>query len=307
MIPSWYDVLGVDDDASADEVRAAWQDSIAGLDPTDRRFKQRNRAAEVLLDPARRAAHDRELAAQDLDDDEDGDELPDVAPNPVVAPVRAASPASDRGTGSGSVTLDKRTDRLGPAARATAGTTPDTPAGTTDSRPRRGAVGLTVGLGVLALLLLVASLVSLVAGGGSDGPDADGAAALPDVRQIEAARRAAETASGPVLSYDYRNLEESRAAAVSFMTPQYAETYEENFVLVEDNAPTTQTIVTAEVVSSGVVRTGEDRVDVLVFVNRPTRNASGDTVSRDQVTLRMLDVDDRWLVDCLITEPGGTC
>ena len=30
-------------------------------------------------------------------------------------------------------------------------------------------------------------------------------------------------------------------------------------------------VVTAEVVASGIVRSGDDRVEVLVFVNRPTR------------------------------------
>jgi DnaJ-class molecular chaperone len=37
---------------------------VADLDPTDRRFRVYNRAAEVLLDPARRAAYDEELAAR---------------------------------------------------------------------------------------------------------------------------------------------------------------------------------------------------------------------------------------------------
>ena len=123
-----------------------------------------------------------------------------------------------------------------------------------------------------------------------------------------AAQRAAESAIGPILSYDYRSLDQSRQAAVSFMTPSYAATYEQNFdAIVAENAEQTKTIVTAQVVTSGIVRTGADRVDVLVFVNRPTRNAQGDDVSRDQVTVRMLDSGGRWLVDCLITEPGGTC
>ena len=49
-------------DASADEIRAAWRAAIADLDPTDRRFGAYNQAAEVLLDPERRAAYDAELA-----------------------------------------------------------------------------------------------------------------------------------------------------------------------------------------------------------------------------------------------------
>ncbi len=64
---SWYDLLGVAPDASAEEIRAAWRAQIADLDPTDRRFAVLNQAAEVLLDPTRRASYDREqhLAAVD--------------------------------------------------------------------------------------------------------------------------------------------------------------------------------------------------------------------------------------------------
>jgi Mce-associated membrane protein len=56
--PSWYDLLGVDQDASAEDVRTAWKTGIADLDPTDRRFRLLNQAAEVLLDPEQRAAYD---------------------------------------------------------------------------------------------------------------------------------------------------------------------------------------------------------------------------------------------------------
>lgn len=61
MTPSWYDVLDVSPDATAEEIQAAWKAAIADLGPADRRFRLANQAAEVLLDPARRAAHDAEL------------------------------------------------------------------------------------------------------------------------------------------------------------------------------------------------------------------------------------------------------
>lgn len=285
MIPSWYDVLGVDADATTDEIRAAWQESVAGLDPTDRRFKQRNRAAEVLLDDERRAAHDADLAAQEADESDESDEADE--------PVATASTVS---LGKGAPTPEASVD-----AEESAG--PDRP-----KAPRTSQVALTLALGVVALLLLLATIVALVAGGRSDTPaQADDTSGLPDAREVAAARAAAETAIGPVLSYDYRDLDKSKAAATSFMTDSYAEEYDKQFVVIQDNAPKSQTIVTAEVVDSGIVRTGEDRVDVLVFVNRPTRNVSKDEVSRDQVTVRMLDVGGSWLVDCLITAPGGTC
>lgn len=65
MSASWYDVLGVDPTASAEEIREVWKRSIADLEPTDRRFRACNQAAEVLLDPERRAAYDAKLAAEE--------------------------------------------------------------------------------------------------------------------------------------------------------------------------------------------------------------------------------------------------
>ena len=63
MNPSLYDLLNVDESASTDEIRAAWKAAIADLDPTDRRFRAYNQAAETLLDPKRRRDYDAELAA----------------------------------------------------------------------------------------------------------------------------------------------------------------------------------------------------------------------------------------------------
>ena len=62
MTPTWYDLLGVEPDASSDEIRAAWKTAIADLDPGDRRFRALNEAAEVLLDPDRRATTTPTLA-----------------------------------------------------------------------------------------------------------------------------------------------------------------------------------------------------------------------------------------------------
>ncbi|MDI6909328.1 RDD family protein [Nocardioides sp.] len=73
--PSWYDLLGVNSDAPAEEIRAAWRAQIAELEPTDRRFAVLNQAAEVLLDPARRAAYDHEI----------GESAPPASLPPMVA------------------------------------------------------------------------------------------------------------------------------------------------------------------------------------------------------------------------------
>ncbi|WP_151083497.1 J domain-containing protein [Nocardioides cynanchi] len=95
MTTDLYDVLDVEPTASPDEIRAAWRASVADLDPTDRRFRLYNQAAEVLLDPVRRAEYDaaalaeveaRATRAADLD--------PAAEPLPYVVPAPAG--AADR-------------------------------------------------------------------------------------------------------------------------------------------------------------------------------------------------------------------
>jgi Mce-associated membrane protein len=288
MTPSWYDVLGVEPDASDADVRAAWKAGVADLDPTDRRFRLLNRAAEVLLDGDRRAAHDAELAAQAAAEPDDTDESDgfDGAAGEAEAELLAERPATTSGSTS---TAPGRTGR------------------TSTGGPGRGVL---VALGAAAAALLVAVVVSLVAGGASD----TGAAAEDDgsltVRDVAAARAAAEAAVVPVLSYDYRTLERDKQAAISYMTPGYAEEYEQLFeAVVAVNAPATETVVSVDVQASGVVRTGEDLVDVLLFVDRPTVNREQTTpeIYKDQATVRMRQVGGEWLVDCLITGAGADC
>lgn len=125
-----------------------------------------------------------------------------------------------------------------------------------------------------------------------------------------AARSAAERAVVPVLSYDYQDLDGSREAAREFLTPDYLEEYDKLYDgLVEGNAGSTETVVEAEFVASAVVRGGEDRAEILVFVDQATTNAQNQqpVVYRNQVRMRMENVDGRWLVDCMITQPGGEC
>ncbi|MFC7504727.1 DnaJ domain-containing protein, partial [Nocardioides sp. GCM10030258] len=62
-----YDLLNVDESATADEIRAAWKVAIADLDPSDRRFRAYNDAAGVLLDEDKRASYDAGLAEARLE------------------------------------------------------------------------------------------------------------------------------------------------------------------------------------------------------------------------------------------------
>ena len=63
-VPStWYDLLGVERDATPEQIRVAWREATDRAEPGTSQFKKYNEAAEVLLDARARAAYDAELAA----------------------------------------------------------------------------------------------------------------------------------------------------------------------------------------------------------------------------------------------------
>jgi Mce-associated membrane protein len=247
--PHHYDVLDVDPSASTDEIRDAWRAAIAELTPADRRFRLFNQAAEVLLDPERRAAYDAELAAQAEDRS---------AEEPLPGPAPTDAPSS-----------------------APAGWwVPNT---------------LLAGVGLLALVsVALASYLFLTQPSGAAVEEA-----------AASARSAAERAVVPVLSYDHETLDEDQQAAHRWLTPDQAADYDDLFEVIRQNAPSTRTVVDVEVISSAVVRAGEERTEVLLFVNRPTTNKAHrePVVYKDQVTVTMELVDGEWLVDDLRTSP----
>jgi Mce-associated membrane protein len=245
--PSWYDLLGVAPEAPTEDVRAAWRAAIAELDPTDRRFGPLNRAAEVLLDPVRRAAYDAELVVAE----------PDPEPVPEPEPEPSAAEAA-------------------PAAGTARG---------------RGVVPGWLLVGVAVVTLLVAGTAAVIA------------ATVPSDRSVEdasaQARAAAERAIVPVLSYDAAHLDDSRADAEGHLTGGYRKEYDKLFDgVIADNAPSTGTVVQAEVVSSGVVRADKDRVQVFLLVDQSRTNKAEPkpVVYKNWVTVTMERVDDGWLV-----------
>src|SRR3954447_22204397 len=166
MNASWYDVLDVEPTASGDEVRTAWREAVADLDPTDRRFRVFNQAAEVLLDPAKRAAYDAELAAEraaGLEDREPSAE--EVSETPVAA---AESPAPQPAVGASARVPGRDGGRL-----------PVVPGG-----------ALVVLAGLVAASLVVAGV--LVSKPSDSSVEAD----------TQTAQAAAERAIVPLLSYD---------------------------------------------------------------------------------------------------------
>ena len=267
--PTWYDVLDVTRDAPAEEVRAAWKSQIADLEPGDRRFDSLNRAAKVLLDPAARSAYDAGLAPET-------DALPDPA---EAAPSEEAPVAAVAGPDRPEASTGDHPVAAPPPSSTTAGGVP---------------TWLLVGLSVVAAALVVATTWMWT--------NRDDGAGDPAARDAQVA---AERAVVPVLSYDYERLEDDQRAAQALMTGGYREEYDKLFAVLEENAPRTRTKVSASVIASGIVRASDDRVQVLVFVDRPTTNrlSAEPVVYKDQVTLSMQLVDGEWLVDDLITSP----
>jgi Mce-associated membrane protein len=272
--PTWYDLLDVPRDASADEVRAAWKSHIADLEPGDRRFDALNRAAKVLLDPAARTAYDASLPAEGEDEDEGAV----ASTSPVVEEGALAPVTKPRSTAPGLVTRLRRSSTSGSSTREGQGVPS----------------WLLAGLGIVAAGLVAAVAWTWTAGGDGDGGSA-----------ARAAQVAAERAVVPVLSYDYQHLDADQEAATALMTGKYKGEYDKLFAVLQENAPQTQTKVTADVIASGIVRASDDRVQVLVFVDRPTTNklSAEPVVYKDQVTLSMQRVDGEWLVDDLVTSP----
>ncbi len=152
-------------------------------------------------------------------------------------------------------------------------------------------------LGVVSALLAL----TLVAAGALLAHPADSAVE----GDAQAAQAAAERDVVPLLSYDAHHLDQSRAAVLPLLTPTFRAQYDRFFEgVVQRNAQGLGTVVRARVLSSGIVRTGADQVDVLVFVDQRTFNRQHRTtpvVYRDQATLTMVKAGGSWLVDGLTT------
>jgi len=290
--PTWYDLLAVDPAASSEEIRAAWKSAIADLDPTDRRFATLTEAAGVLLDSERRQAYDAELARQ-----------AEVAA--AVAEAEARTDAeSESESRSEAQPMPEPEPGEGPAAAAVE----------VAPAPRRAPYLLPgwvlAMVGVLAVAAVV--LAAVLAGQHPASKVVQGEATLASgtkVTQIEQsaadAQAAARTAIVPLLSYDYRHLDADQRKAEGYLTDSYRKSYERLFGIIKQNAPGTQTVITTKVVESGVVRVDGDRVQVLLFVDRPTTNKATTTPIpyQDQVTATMRKVGGSWLVDNLVTTP----
>jgi Mce-associated membrane protein len=273
--PTWYDLLGVEPTADADEIRAAWRGAIADLDPTERRFATLNEAAAVLLDPARRSAYDAEVGIEQPQPEAPEPEVDQPAvEQPEVEPVETSEPTP---------TPESRAPYLVP-----------------------GWVLACVGVVALAAVILAAVLGTRPAPAHTVQADVQ-LSSGSKVSQVEesaaAALAAARTDVVPVVTYDYRHLDADKSAAEDVMTDGYRAAYDKLFDKLRASILSTQTAITAKVVDTGIVRASGDRVEVLVLIDRSTTRKASATpmVTQDQVTLTMRKTGDTWLVDNLRT------
>lgn len=280
MTVNWYDLLDVPTDAKPEEIRAAWKSSVAGLDPTDKSFRVFNQAAEVLLDPKRRKVYDAELAASEAAEAEaEETEAEDTEAEETDAEDTDAETAE---VATAEVATDEVEATSAPEAKPDGWVPP---------------ASLLIALAAVTALVATAAAWLLLA--------------VPSDQEVadatDEAQAAAERAVVPVLSYDYTRLEADQEAGQRFLTNDFRKDYDRLFELVKQNAVRAKAKVTAQVIDSGVVRSDTERVEILLFVNRPTTNTATTEpkVSRDQVTVTMENVDGEWLIDDMKTKLLG--
>jgi Mce-associated membrane protein len=164
------------------------------------------------------------------------------------------------------------------------------PSAATESDESRGlGTALTAGLAVVVVLTLtVAVVLGIKAWHGKQAEDARDQASA-------AGRKAAETA----LSYDYRDLDKSFAAARATMTPDFATKFDETAKVAGELATKTKATVKADVREVGVRDGNADRVTLIIFVNQTTTSTitqGKPRVDLNRTRFTMVRNGDRWLV-----------
>jgi Mce-associated membrane protein len=164
----------------------------------------------------------------------------------------------------------------------------------TESEQKRGlGAALTAALGVVVVLTLtVAAVLGIKAWHGKQAEDARNQASA-------AGRKAAETA----LSYDYRDLDKSFAAARATMTPEFAAKFDETAKVAGELATKIKATVKADVREVGVRDGDADRVTLIIFVNQTTTSTitkGSPRVDLNRTRFTMVRNGDRWLVQEIV-------
>ncbi|MEP6666797.1 MAG: hypothetical protein ABJA81_10140 [Nocardioidaceae bacterium] len=117
---------------------------------------------------------------------------------------------------------------------------------------------------------------------------------------FNSAPAAAEKAAVRILGYDYKTLDSDAQEAKSFMTFDYAATFQHTVdALLKAPANQVKAHVEAKVMTSGVASASPSKVEVLMFIDQvsvTTANADPQT-ALNRVVLTMVQQGDQWLVD----------
>ncbi len=285
MSANLYDILDVDETAGADEIRAAWKAAVADLDPTDRRFRAFNDAAGVLLDPAKRAAYDAELAAsRDAGADADAADEP-ATPVALTKKAPAADPVPD--------SSGPADPPAGTPAAASA------PAGPPGWALGAAAIGAAVSL-VLAVVLLLQPGGNLFSGSSPKEVAATNASFEDASSSVLAA---AERLVPEVFSYNYTTMDADLERAQQHVTPELGEKQAAGWPDIAKDAADQKLVVQAKAEAVALTRVstnGENATVVVFLVQASTRNGVDQTPLRMWVSLDMVRADgsaDGWLID----------
>jgi curved DNA-binding protein CbpA len=152
--PDYYELLGVDDDAPVDEIRAAYRDRKAALtgdeknkdtDAAKAEVARLNKAWNVLSDPFQRGRYDIDRAnPSDADDEEDDDD---------ITPVRRSTKTAPADSGARKTAAERR------AERANAAPTVTLPPGMHFPSTKRRLIAMGIDIAVLAVLFLASQFV----------------------------------------------------------------------------------------------------------------------------------------------------
>ncbi|MCZ4499494.1 MAG: hypothetical protein JWQ74_2047 [Marmoricola sp.] len=266
--PTWYDLLGVERDASAEQIKAAWRTATDRFEPGQggTQFRMFNEAADVLLDPDKRSAYDAELAAAAPEPE------PEPKPEPEPVPSLAVPVVLEEPEPSPAVATNKVW----------------------------AALTSTLGLAIVAVLAAAAVVLAVVV-----ARDLQTRADVADARTQ--AMAVAERSLPLLLQYDYRHLDADRAKAKAYMTPQYQAVYDKLMTgLIAGTADKpggaikAKTVVTATLLTGAVavVDAEATKVRVLAFVNQTSVNGTTQgPLLANRLVGTFVKRDGRWLLD----------
>lgn len=280
-----YDLLNVDESATAEEIRAAWKAAIADLDPSDRRFRAYNDAAGVLLDQEKRASYDAGLAQARIDAEADVTTEADVESEAEVEAEVEAGAAAEAEQMAAPV-VESRAPSAGPS-RAT-----------------------LIGVAVAAVLAVVLAVCTFALPGvradESPGDIAERSAAQD--KATLAAESAAEQMVAPVLSYNHKTMDEDLARLKGFLTTKMADKQSAAWPELTKEAQAQQIAVEATATGTALTRVDPDgrRATVVVFIDQYVeKKATEPFVLHMWATMSLVregGTEGRWLLDDLCTD-----